>query len=260
MTISIYEKPVLSDAVSIIKSALASRNLVIIIGECRVDYEGRAASRLEPGERVIIIKQDGAVLVHGPTGYSPINWQPSTSVIETIYREDTGLIIHAIRDKPREYLTISLYRIDLLITGKLVDPGLFTMYVDENEMRSVLISNPSMIEEGLVVREVEKPIGDGFIDIYAVDKNGRPVIIELKRITATKEAALQLYKYVESYTREYRERPRGILVAPAFAPTCIETLLKLGLEYKHVDLKKIWELIKKEREREKTSLLQVLEE
>jgi RecB family endonuclease NucS len=254
LNLIVREKPRLEEAAAFLKSSINGKLLSIVIGECRVDYEGRAASRLEPGERVVIVKQDGAVLVHGPIGYSPINWQPSTSVIEVYYRDDTGLVIHAVRDKPREYLTITFNRVDLLVSGKLFDPGSFIMYVDEGEMRDVIVSNPSIIEEGLRVLSIEKPVGDGYVDIYAVDKSGRHVVIELKRITATREAALQLYKYVEALARELGERPRGILVAPAFSPTALETLLKLGLEYRYVDLKKIWELLKR-RETDKTTLL-----
>jgi RecB family endonuclease NucS len=248
-------KPSLREVEEVVRESIAGHRLVVIVGECRVDYEGRAASRLELGERVVLIKQDGAVLIHGPTGYSPINWQPSTSAIEVFYREDAGLVIHAVRDKPREYLTITFTRVEAVVAGKLVDPGGFTMYVDESEMRDVLAANPSLIEEGFRVLEVEKPISDGYVDIYGVDRESRPVLVELKRVTATREAALQLYRYVEAYMREKGVRPRGILLAPAFSPSAIESLLRMGLEYRYVDLKKIWELVKKHKVWKRQSLL-----
>jgi RecB family endonuclease NucS len=235
-----------------LKSAVARRELVVIFGECRVDYEGRAASRLELGERVVIIKQDGAVLVHRPQGYSPVNWQPSTSVIEVAFKPSIGLVVHAVRDKPREYLTVVFTRVDLVAVGDYTDQAEFTMYLEERDVRDILVENPWIIEDGLRLLEVEKPIGDGYVDIYGVDKSSRHVLVELKRITATREAALQLYKYVEDYKREHRETPRGILVAPSFAPTALETLTRLGLEYRYVDLKKLWELYKKKTTRKTT--------
>jgi len=247
-----YSSGNLEEFVEVLRSAVARKSLIVVFGECRVDYEGRAASRLEVGERIVIIKQDGALLVHRPQGYSPVNWQPSTSIIEVTYKPSIGLVIHAVRDKPREYVTIVFTRIDLIVTGELIDHADFTMYLEERDMRDILVENPWIIEDGLRVLEVEKPVGDGYVDIYAVDKSNRRVLVELKRITATREAALQLYMYIEEYRKEYSETPRGILVAPSFAPTALETLTRLGLEYKYVDLKKMWELYKKKITRKTT--------
>jgi len=38
-----------------------------------IDYRGRARSFLDWGERIIIIKQDGAVLVHQPVMRQTVN-------------------------------------------------------------------------------------------------------------------------------------------------------------------------------------------
>lgn len=245
MEIKFIENPDLEVASFIIKSAIMGKELVILIGECRVDYEGRGASRLEPGERLVVIKQDGAVLVHRPTGYSPVNWQPASSVIEVMNKPGLGLVLHAVREKPREYLTIVFTKVSMLFVSKLRDSGDFTMYLDENEMRDVLVENPFLIEEGLKVIDIEKQVGDGYVDIYAQDRDQTYVLIELKRITATREAVLQLYKYIEAYKAEHGIKPRGVIIAPAFSPTALETALKLGLEYKSIDLKKLWNYVRK---------------
>ncbi|MEM1642423.1 MAG: endonuclease NucS [Desulfurococcaceae archaeon] len=247
MKSEILVEPELEDVLQFIRRALLEKSTVVIIGECSVDYEGRGSSRLERGERIVVIKQDGAMLVHRPTGYSPVNWQPSTSVIEVTYKPEVGLLLHGVRDSPREYLTITFSKVYYAIARKLVDKAEFVMYVDENVMRDTIAENPWIIEEGLEVLEVEKPVGDGYVDIYAMDKHKRRVLIELKRVTATREAVLQLYKYVEAYRREHGVTPRGILVAPSFSPTALETLHRLGLEYRYVDLRKIWELVKKKQ-------------
>jgi len=252
--LKVLENPDPKLATEIVKSAVASRNLVLLIGECRVDYEGRGSSRLEPGERLVVIKQDGAVLVHRPTGYSPVNWQPETVVVEAAYRPGMGLMIHAVRDKPREFLTVVFSKVSLLVACRLIDSGEFTMYMDEEKMRDLLAENPPLIEEGLRVLAVEKPVGGGYVDIYALDKNGGHVLVELKRVTATREAIIQLYKYIEAYKSEYGEVPRGVIVAPAISPAALELALKLGLEYKQVDLKKLWELAK-QRGTRKTTLV-----
>ena len=39
-------------------------NVLIVVGCCGVEYVGRARSTLGWGERVVIVKSDGSVLVH----------------------------------------------------------------------------------------------------------------------------------------------------------------------------------------------------
>ena len=61
--------PTTSDALNFIKKHHQSKpdkTLLLLIGDCMIDYRGRARSFLDWGERVIMIKQDGAVLVHQP--------------------------------------------------------------------------------------------------------------------------------------------------------------------------------------------------
>ena len=65
-----------------IREGIRSGSLIVLMGLMEVYYEGRAASSLGPGERLLIIKQDGSLLVHRPTGYEPVNWQPPGSKIE----------------------------------------------------------------------------------------------------------------------------------------------------------------------------------
>ena len=70
------------------------------------------------------------------------------------------------------------------------------------------------------------------------------MIVEIKRVTASKDAVLQLYRYVESYMKSYGVKPRGILVAPSLTQSAIEAANKLGLEYKQVNIQKLWEIKK----------------
>ncbi|HUK27893.1 MAG TPA: hypothetical protein VLV31_05680, partial [Candidatus Acidoferrales bacterium] len=73
MGLSVRVKPTLSDAADFLEKAFRGRNFALVIGTCRVDYEGRASSTLESGERILVVKEDGSVLVHRPTGYEPVN-------------------------------------------------------------------------------------------------------------------------------------------------------------------------------------------
>lgn len=241
----------------VLRNSISKRELIIIIGECTVDYSGRSESKLTSGERIVVIKQDGALLIHRPFGYSPVNWQPSTVVIEVRKIDDDRIVVTAIRSKPREILNINFSRIDLIIHGKLVDHGEFIMYMDELDMRDILFEHPEMIEKGLKIVEKEKPVNGGYIDLFGYDVNGKPVIIELKRVTAGRDAVLQLYSYVKKYEEKLGVKPRGILVAPAISSSAIEALNKLRLEWREIDLKKLWSF-KKQKEVHHESLLKYL--
>jgi RecB family endonuclease NucS len=56
--------PSLEEASDFINSALRVKNLVVCCGLFSVEYVGRSSSTLGAGERILIIKGDGSVLVH----------------------------------------------------------------------------------------------------------------------------------------------------------------------------------------------------
>jgi RecB family endonuclease NucS len=58
----------LEEAAERLREGIRSRSLMVLVGLMEVFYEGRASSSLGEGERLLIIKQDGSVLIHRPTG------------------------------------------------------------------------------------------------------------------------------------------------------------------------------------------------
>jgi RecB family endonuclease NucS len=59
-----------------VTAAIDRAEMVTVFGRCTVEYEGRAASTLGPGDRLVVLKPDGTVLVHTDEGQKPVNWQP----------------------------------------------------------------------------------------------------------------------------------------------------------------------------------------
>jgi len=57
---------------------------------------------------------------------------------------------------------------------------------------------------------VEVPMDVGRVDILARDKEGRYVVIEVKRDVATHEAVFQLARYVEIYKKIVKINPREL--------------------------------------------------
>jgi hypothetical protein len=76
LTLELLQQPMPAPAAKTIQSALQRKKLVIVLGSCTVQYKGRASSTLEVGERLLIVKQDCALLVHRPRGYQPVTSYP----------------------------------------------------------------------------------------------------------------------------------------------------------------------------------------
>lgn len=242
--VSVYKDPILQEAWRVVREAISQRKAVIMIANCWVDYQGRASSRLEPGERILIIKEDGSLLVHRSVGYEPVNWQPPGCVFRTNI-SDNVLNLRAVRRKPRESLKIYIDKIHLISVLSLVDKGAFSLYASEEDMQRAILIQPSLVEEGLKPITYEKKVEPGFIDVYGIDREGRMVVIEIKRRTAGKEAALQLEKYVQSLKKVVNREVRGILAAPGVAKGVQRLLVTLGLDFKWVDPKKCAEIIQR---------------
>jgi RecB family endonuclease NucS len=127
----------------------------------------------------------------------------------------------------------------------LQDSGEFSLYASEEDMQKAILCRPSLLEEGFKPISYEKKVQPGFVDVYGVDKDGKLVVVEIKRKKAGKEAALQLAKYIDAVKRRADREVRGILVAPSIAKEVQRTLETLGLEFKPLDPKKCAEVLRR---------------
>jgi len=236
--------PNMEKAVSLARDAFSKRQGLLIVGNCWVDYRGRASSKLKAGERIAVFKEDGSVLVHRPVGYEPVNWQPPGCIFHVNAASD-NLVIRAVRRKPSESVKVSFDRVYLLSVLNLVDEGEFALHASEEDMQKAILLMPSLVEDGLKPISYEKKVEPGFVDVYCEDKAGRFVVIEIKRKTAGKEAAMQLAKYVEAVRGIVNKEVRGILAAPSLGKGVQRLLETLGLEFKALDPRKCAEALSK---------------
>ncbi len=225
-----------------IKEALAHRKTLLLVGNCWVDYRGRASSKLEPGERIVIIKEDGSVLVHRPTGYEAVNWQPPGCVFQSRIREGV-LQITAVRRKPAESIHIYFNLLYLLSIMKLRDAGQFSLHASEEEMQKAVLLQPSILEAGFKPISFEKKVDPGFVDVYGVDEEGNFVVVEIKRKAAGSDAVLQLSKYVEAVKNTVNREVRGVLAAPRLAKGTQKLLVTLGLTFRTLDPRRCAEIL-----------------
>lgn len=250
----ILENPHLEEAHEALRVRRSREETVLLVGECSVKYEGRASSTLEPGDRVLLIKQDGSLQVHRPFDLSPVNWQPPGSILR-LRIQDRSLIIRAYNPRGRESLEIVFSKIALLAVLDLRDSGSFFLHASEEEMRSAILLQPSILEEGFKPLAVERPIEPGFVDILGLDGRGTLTVVEVKRREAGKEAVLQLKRYVDSLRMETGKEIRGIIAAPGLARGAQRMLAALGLEFKFISPQRCEEIIRRDKERRMTEFL-----
>jgi len=238
------ENPNVKDAADLVREAISERKTLVIIGNCWVEYRGRASSKLQAGERIVMIKEDGSVLVHRPTGYEPVNWQPPGCIFQT-HVSDKVLQIRAVKRKPQESIRLFFDRIYLISVLSLTDSGEFSLHASEEDMQKAILLEPSLIEPNFKLISYEKKVEPGFIDVYGIDKYGNFVVVEIKRKTASREAASQLAKYVESIRGVVNRQVRGILAAPHMGKGVQKLLATLGLDFKSLDPRKCAEILRK---------------
>ncbi len=229
----VLENPTLRDAGKAVKTGVSRHRTVIIAGRCSVDYEGRASSRLEPGERVVLFKPDGSALVHRPKDYSPVNWQPAGSLFRTRVKDD-GLEIRVYRRKEHETMEVTFTDVALVAVLDLVDAGEFSLYASEKDMQEAILYKPELLEEGFRPVTKEMRVDPGFIDIIGYDKENRLTVVEIKRVKAGREAVKQLRKYMDVIDLDEGRPVRAILVAPELARRAEKLLKTYGYEYRQL--------------------------
>ena len=218
--------------------------MVTIVANCTVSYSGRTGSDMGEGERLVILKGDGCVLVHRSRDYQPVNWQPSGCVFKTRI-EDGRLIVKAVRPSPLETLNIEIDRIDFLSAFRLRDEAEFILHSSEEEMQKAILAEPDLIEQGLRVIDFEKKVAPGFVDVYGIDSQGNTVVIEIKKDPAGAAAVKQLVEYLKYLSPAEGKKLRPIIVAPSLAKGVLPMVEKMKIEFKPLTLQKSLETLQK---------------
>lgn len=209
--------------------------LIQVAGLAEVTYLGRAASTADLGTYLVLIKQDGSLQIHHPTGIKPMNWQPKTDRIMAEVAEDVCMLL-ASRRSPEELVQVMFLEPQVALALELAQAGGFVLKGSEAQMQQALADHPELIEAGLRVLNRELMVESGGIDLYAQDAQVRYVVVELKRGRATQHAVSQLARYVRSVQQTLGNQAtvRGILAAPSItAPARLE-LENRGLEFREI--------------------------
>ncbi len=213
----------------------------IIVADCSAEYTGRLNASLPTAKRVLLIKEDGSVLIFSEIGsYKPLNWMvapctmrvekdsgdseesdesdesDSESNAESVFANGTVLKIAA--KKGNDILRIVLQHVYSDSSYDLgEDPGLVKDGVEEH-LQHYLAEQIERIGKGAKLVRREYPTAIGPVDIMAKDSNGVHVAIEIKRNGGI-DGVEQLTRYCELLNRDPLLKPvRGIFAAQTISP------------------------------------------
>ena len=197
----------------------------LVVAKCSVDYAGRLNAHLPLATRVLMLKNDGSILIHSDGGsYKPLNWMSPPCTLVNLEPTDDQVsagvvevwkVTHA---KTADMLVVSLFEILHETEHDLgVDPGLIKDGV-EAHLQELLAGQIELLGEGytLVRREYMTPIGP--VDILARDAAGNSVAVEIKR-RGEIDGVEQLTRYLELMNRDSVLAPvSGVFAAQEIKP------------------------------------------
>lgn len=164
-------------------------------------------------------------------------------------------MVRVFRRRENEVLEVDFESVLLVAVLDLVDSGEFHLYASEEDMKQAILHQPSLLEEGFRPITPERPVEPGFIDILGVDERNVLTVVEIKRKAATREAVLQLKRYLDVFKVDSDREVRGILVAPELARGAQKMLATLGLEFRALTPQRCAEVLKQKKGRRLTEFL-----
>jgi hypothetical protein len=232
VTVERFASPDAATVARVVGDGLREGAVVSLEANCEVEYDGRSGGYLAPGDRLVVCKPDGTLLVHRPAGHKPVNWMPSGATIKVEIGEDgDSPLLYARRSNPNEFLRVYLEDVYSLSRFDAEDAVDYRERGTEAEMHEYIENNPeAALEDGIRIVEHERETPYGFLDFFAHDADATPVVVEVKRRQATLNHFDQLQRYMGLY-RESNPDVRGMLVAPSASDRVKRALRDEGLEF-----------------------------
>lgn len=191
----------------------------LVIARCQVDYAGRLTAHLPLATRVIMVKNDGSVLIHSDGGsYKPLNWMSPPCTLREGTAEDGVAEWTVSATKTDDTLRIRLEEILSDTSVDLgIDPGLQKDGV-EKHLQELLAEHTTALGDGMSLVRREYMTAIGPVDLLCKDGANASVAVEIKR-RGDIDGVEQLTRYLELMNRDPALRPvRGVFAAQEIKP------------------------------------------
>jgi RecB family endonuclease NucS len=206
----------------------------LLVARCEVTYSGRLNAFLPESTRLLMLKDDGSVLVHADAGgYKPLNWMTPPTVIET---SDELVVVRKRAGRSEDRLEIRLLEVLSDVTHDMGEAAALETDGVERDLQLLLADDPGHVELGLRLVKREWPTDVGPVDLMCRDEDDTWVAVEIKRI-ATIDAVEQLTRYLDCIRADpARAACRGILAAQQLKPQAVALAEQRGIRTTVVDL------------------------
>src|SRR3954464_14613898 len=204
----------------------------LLVARCAVRYSGRLNAVLPEAVRLLILKDDGSVLVHDDAGgFKPLNWMTAPTFVE-----DQGERLVVRKLKTEDVLEIELVEVLSDVVHDMGESAALQKDGVERDLQLELAAAPAALGEELTLVKREWATDVGPVDLMCRDERGQWVAVEIKRI-ATIDAVEQLTRYL-GFIREdpAKAECRGILAAQKLKPQAIALAESRGIRCVEVDL------------------------
>jgi RecB family endonuclease NucS len=207
----------------------------LIVARCEVRYSGRLNAVLPQALRLLMLKDDGSVLVHADTGgYKPSNWMTAPTIIE---EEPTRIVVRKRAGGGTEdRLEIDIAEIVSDVTHDMGEAAALEKDGVERDLQEALAAAPEHCGEGFRLVRREWPTDIGPVDLMCRDGADDWIAVEIKRV-ATIDAVEQLTRYLERIRRDPAKAScRGVLAAQSIKPQARVLAEARGLDCVEIDL------------------------
>jgi RecB family endonuclease NucS len=210
--------------------------LRLVIAQCQVDYAGRLAAHLPLATRLIMIKNDGSVLIHSDGGsYKPLNWMSPPCALREGLADDGVIEWIVTAGKTDDTLRIRIEEVLHDSAHELgIDPGLQKDGV-EKHLQALLAEHTTALGAGMSLVRREYMTAIGPVDLLCKDGSNSSVAVEIKR-RGDIDGVEQLTRYLELMNRDPLLAPvRGIFAAQEIKPQARTLAIDRGIECVVVD-------------------------
>jgi hypothetical protein len=209
----------------------------LLVARCEVRYTGRLNAVLPESTRLVMVKEDGSVLVHADAGgYKPLNWMTPPTVVEEDGEPLERIVVRKRAGKTEDRLEIRLLEVLSDVTHAMGEAAALEKDGIERDLQEELAAQPHALGEELRLVRREWPTDIGPVDLMCRDGGAEWVAIEVKRV-ATIEAVEQLGRYLERIRIDPAMAGcRGVLAAQRIRPQAMTLAGARGIRCVEVDL------------------------
>ena len=206
----------------------------LIVARCEVVYTGRLSAYLPDSTRLLMLKEDGSVLVHADAGgYKPLNWMTPPTAIEA---DGDTIVVRKRQGRSEDRLEIRLHEVLSDVEHDMGEAAALEKDGVEAHLQVELAAQPEALGESLRLVRREWPTEIGPVDLMCRDEDDGWVAVEIKRV-GTIEAVEQLTRYLDFIRVDPAKAAcRGILAAQTLKPQAVALAESRGFRAVEVDL------------------------